>query len=401
MRIAVYHNLPSGGGKRALYEQVRGLSARHELDVYTLSCANHDFCDLRPYVRRHVVQPFSPLPLAHSPFGRLNQGIRAVDLWRLGKVQKQLADQIDAQGYHAVLVGNCQYSTSPALLQFLQTPSVYYCEEPPRIICEPRIPRPYTEFSRLQQMGNWFDPFPGVYRRTLARLDKASALSATSVLVNSAYSRESLYRAYGINAHVAYLGVDLKKFQPLGIAKGNFVLSVGAIHPLKGFDFLLHSLALIEADRRPRLCIVGNAVFAQEHAYLEKLADDLGVQVTFRTEVSDGELLTLYNQALFTVYAPVMEPFGFVSIESMACGTPVVGVREGGLRETVLDGETGILTDRDPRQFAQAVKSLVYDQERRQIFGLRGRAYVEERWSWERSVLNLERRLRSVVGVGA
>lgn len=398
MRIAVYHNLPSGGGKRALYEQVRGLIARHELDVYTLSCANHDFCDLRPHVHQYVVLPFDSLPLARSPFGRLNQGIRACDLWRLRETQKQLASQIDAQGYDVVLVGNCQYSTTPAVLQFLQTPSVYYCQEPPRVIYEPRILRPYTEFSSLQRIGNWLDPFPGIYRRTLARLDKASALSATSVLVNSAYSRESLYRTYGLYAHVAYLGVDLQRFRPLELAKGDFVLSVGAITPSKGFDFLLHSLSLIDADRRPKLCIVGNAVFAPECTYLQRLADDLGVQMTFRTQISDDELLTLYNQALFTVYTPIMEPFGFVAIESMACGTPVVGVREGGLRETVLDNVTGILTDRDPRQFAQAVEGLMHDEERRWLYGQRGRAYVEECWTWERSVCALESYLSQAGG---
>ena len=132
MKIAVYHNLPSGGGKRALYELTMRLANSHEIDVYTLTCAEHEFCDLRPYCRHHHVYPFLPLPLARRPFGRLNQGIRAVDLLRLRRVQRYIARDVDRRRYDVVFVHNCQYGQAPTLLRFLRTPSVYYCQEPPR-----------------------------------------------------------------------------------------------------------------------------------------------------------------------------------------------------------------------------------------------------------------------------
>ena len=90
MNIAVYHNLPSGGGKRALYEQVRRIAALHTVDVYTLSCAEHAFCDLRPYVREHHIEPFEPGHLFEHPIGRLNQGVRALDLRRLDRRQSDV-----------------------------------------------------------------------------------------------------------------------------------------------------------------------------------------------------------------------------------------------------------------------------------------------------------------------
>ena len=396
MRIAVYHNLPSGGGKRALYEMTKRLAAKHDVDVYTLSVAEHDFCDLRPHCNRHVVFPFQPLPLAHRPFGRLNQGIRSLDLLRLRTLQRRIANQIDAASYEVVFVHHCQYGQSPGLLDFLQTPSVYYCQEPPRQIYEPSVDRPYGHYSRAQRLGNLVDPFPSLYRRTLATLDHKNVRAADLVLINSAYSRESLYRTYGIFAHTCYLGVDTERFHPLALPKADFVLSVGTLNPRKGFDFLIQSLALMNSWERPRLTLASNHTEEHEQQYLAQLAVRLQVEVEFRSQVSDAQLLALYNQALSTVYAPIMEPFGFVPIESMACGTPVVGVREGGVRETIVHGVTGLLTERDPQAFATALSRVLVDPSLANELAQNGMHHVQELWTWEASLSQLEASLEAV-----
>lgn len=393
MRIAIYHNLPSGGGKRALCEVTRRLAESHEIDVYTLSSADHHFCDLRPFCDKHIVFRFKTLPLARRPFGRLNQGIRTVDLARLRALERRIAHQIDGKDYDVVFVHNCQYGQSPGVLSFLATPSVYYCQEPPRQLYEPRIPRPYNIFSLAQRVGNVFDPFPGLYRRTLGRLDRRNVSAADLVLVNSAYSRESLYRTYGIFSRVGYLGVDADHFRPLGLEEEDFVLSVGALRPNKGFDYLIRSLALGRPDHEPRLVIVSNAAHNHEQEYLSQLAASLGVSLSFRTAVPDEELVQLYNRAVLTVYAPVMEPFGLVPLESMACGTPVVGVREAGVRESVVDGVTGLLVDRDSREFAEAIQTLLDDNDRRTRYGQQAQAHVLNNWTWDRSVGRIEHHL--------
>jgi len=395
MNLAIYHNLPSGGGKRALFDMARRLAERHEIDVYTLSTAEHDFCDLRPYCRQHVVFPFQPLPLARRPFGRLNQGIRSADLLRLDALQRRVAARIDDGGYDVVFVHNCQFGQSPSLLKFLRTPSVYYCQEPPRQLYEPPLERPYNRLSTLQHLGKLVDPFPGLYRRTLRRLDRANTLAATIVLVNSHYSRETVYRTYGIFAHVGHLGVDTELFRPLSLDKEPLVVSVGALTPNKGFDLVIRSLAQIEAPQRPGLTIISNYVDTAEHGYLRDLAGASGVAVDFRAGVSDDALVEAYNRALLTVYAPVMEPFGFVPLESMACGTPVVGVREAGVRETIIHEATGLLVERDPEYFAAAIAGLASDPNRRASLGQQGRAYVQTEWRWDRSVQDVENHLSS------
>ena len=80
MRIALFHNTPSGGAKRAIYEWTRRLAANHLVDVYTLSSADHDFCDIRPFVEQHYIFEFQPRGLFGSPWGRLNQLQRWRDL---------------------------------------------------------------------------------------------------------------------------------------------------------------------------------------------------------------------------------------------------------------------------------------------------------------------------------
>ncbi|MCB9806641.1 glycosyltransferase [Candidatus Peribacteria bacterium] len=62
-----------------------------------------------------------------------------------------------------------------------------------------------------------------------------------------------------------------------------------------------------------------------------------------RESPSDSELRELIRGAEATIYIPVDEDFGMSPVESMSCGTPVIGVNDGGLKETIIDGETGFL----------------------------------------------------------
>jgi hypothetical protein len=102
MRIALFYNLPSGGAKRTIQEQVIRLGQKHQVDVYSLSTANHDFADLRPNVAHHLVFEFKPMPHFNSPFGRLNNLVRLVDLMRLRKLERKIAKQIRQGNYDGI-----------------------------------------------------------------------------------------------------------------------------------------------------------------------------------------------------------------------------------------------------------------------------------------------------------
>lgn len=396
MRIALFYDLPSGGAKRTVYDQVSRLAQRHTIDLFTTSQSNQSFADVRPFTRRIVIEPFAPGPLLRSPLGRLNQGMRSADILRYRGLMRRLASQINRGGYEVTLVHPCQVTFTPALLRFLGVPSLYYRHDMVRWLQDPPIPRPYDKKSGWRERANRIDPLIAAYRHLLISEDLSSMRSATRTVTNSYFMRESLHRLYGYAAQVCYHGVDADVFRPLGVPREPFVLSVGALQRTKGFDFLIESLARIEEAKRPPLVLVSNSRLEEEARFLSELAAARNVTVEFKTLVGQDELVNLYNRAACVVYAPVFESFGLVPLEAMACGTPVVGVCEGGVRETVIDEVTGRLVDRDAGEFAQATLSLLDDRQSAERLGKQAREHIEAHWTWENAIAALEKHLYEV-----
>jgi glycosyltransferase involved in cell wall biosynthesis len=80
-----------------------------------------------------------------------------------------------------------------------------------------------------------------------------------------------------------------------------------------------------------------------------------------------------------------LEPFGLVTLEALACGTPVVAVCEGGPREILVEGVTGRLVPRDEANFADALDALLADPKSAAQMGAHGRDDVRSNWTWEAS----------------
>jgi glycosyltransferase involved in cell wall biosynthesis len=397
MKLAVYHDLPSGGAKRVVYEVVQRLAARWEIDVYSLSTANESFCDVRPFTGRSRAFPFEPARLFESPFGRLNQLQRMSDLRRLGTLGREIAAEIDAGGYDAVWVHPCMWLQAPHVLRRLRTPSSFYVHEPMRWAYEPEILRPGQERSDWRRFADRLDPMHQLYRRAAIKADRENLNAATEILANSSFTAANVAQFYGRAAEVCYPGVDTELFAPLPQrTRAPWVLSVGEIRPSKGFDFLIEALSRIPAERRPPLRLVGNAVRSEEVEHVKSLASDRGVLLEIETNVGVQTLVERYNEAAMVVYAPIREPLGLVPLEALACETPVVGVAEGGVRETVADSETGLLTERDPQRFAAAVEKLLGDPELRDQLGREGRRRVLDGWSWDRAAEQIEASLVSL-----
>ncbi len=398
MKIAVWHNLPNGGGKRALYDHVRGLVDRgHAVEVWCPPTADRTYCSLGELATEHVV------PLSW-PIGRHSKIIAALRYGAgLGKISamnhhcRRCAEEINRIGFDLLFVNSCMFFGAAPIARYVRIPAVAFLQEPYRLLYEalPRLPWP-----ALDAVEGWWRSANYVRRRVddlvrtrgyrlQAREELRNARSFTSILVNSYFSRESFLRAYGIDANVCYLGVDTKLFGDKNGLRENFIVGIGSFTPAKNIQFVIRALVHLKPPR-PRLVWIGN--FAHE-AYLEELAQlARSEHVDFETKlrISDAELVSLLNRARMMAYAPRLEPFGYAPLEANACGLPVVAVAEGGVRETVIDGVNGILVEHDPRAMATAIQRLLDDPKYAYQLGENGRRLVAERWTLRHSVDRLE-----------
>ena len=397
MRIAVYENLPPGGALRSSYHLGLELLRRgHQLDLYRLTTyADKGSFDLGPHAGSVQIAAFRPL--AGSLDARLKEGHlfpRSYTLFGpLKRLQRRLAAKIRAGGYDAVLAHPDAMTYAPYVLRWLDgIPTVYYCQEPPRVNAERAIRRQHLE--NLAQSPRAIGAIrvleDGLVLERLAREDRATVRHPSVIAVNSVYSRERAWAAYARDAVVCYLGVDPAVFaapeprQP----RRREVLSVGAPIEAKNHLMVVEALACLPREGRPALRVVlprtGNA------EPLVAAARSAGVDLVVETDLDEPALAERYRAAVATVCAARLEPFGLTAVESMAAGTPVVAIREGGFRETVIDGVTGILVEPEPGDLAAAIGRLVADPTLVSEFGAAGLKHVADHWSWERSGGRLE-----------
>jgi glycosyltransferase involved in cell wall biosynthesis len=386
MKIGVFHNLPSGGAKRALFEHARGLKALgHRLDLYVVGTADDVFLPLEPFVTKIFREPFNERTPVGGPAGRILRFRRAV------RCHEQIAHAMNKEGYDLAYLHSCIVTGAPYVGRLLNMPTVYYCQEPLFHIGPVR--------ARIRNEGGARMDFThDIWNRLKQRQERTTVDAIARVLVNSYHSHEFAMQVWGINASVCYLGVDHLQFSPDGTAREDFILSVGALVPHKGFVFLIRSLALLPMERRPELVLVCNSQIAGQRDLVEAEARRLGVRLRIIVGVADNELVTWYRRAAVFAYASYLEPFGLAPIEAMACGTPVIAVREGGVRETVIDGKTGLLVDRNETVFAQTLDRLLSDQAERERLSNAGPPYVAQTWDWDRSMGNLLWQFEQAIG---
>lgn len=400
MRLALFHNLPSGGAKRALAGAARCLvRSGWRIDVFQPSTADDAFADFSAIAGR-----VECVPVTTSLRGIVSSTVRyvppiapfRVSLADLERAQAHIAALIDGGGYDAVVVEQDRFTMAPFVLRHLKSPAVYSCPQPSRL-----GEAVTADLEAKARRPGWRARAARVARRyttsKLVALDRRNATAARFVIANSCFSREVILRAYGIDATVCYPGVDVELFTPRAGPREEFVLSVGFLGPAKGHDFVLRSLARIEAGRRPPLVVIANGASTEWRGHVEKIARDLDVRLEIRILVSDAELVEAYRSARLLVYAPYLEPLGLAPVEAMACGTPVVAVREGGIRETVVDGATGILTDRDETAFADAVTGLLADEPARAGLGARGPEHVARRFTLQHAADRLARQVERAI----
>jgi glycosyltransferase involved in cell wall biosynthesis len=362
----VYHNLPSGGALRVLDSVLKQAGNTHQIELFIPETANDTFVPLSGHAKRtHRFDLRDPRTL-HGGY----EMVRSVP--RYGRL---IARAIDTGAFDVALVSASLVTQAPEVLPYLSTPSLYYAPEHRRSSYDREtLPAQRTTRDAI------FKRVQAPLRAWLKRFDRRATLRASRVFTHSEFAAANLTRVYGIIPEVVRLGVDTDLYRPLDLTREGFLLSVGALDPRKGHDFIIEAIAQLEDGRRPRMHVIADR--GEDGPRLTHLADARGVDLELHVDLPAEEVVRLYNRAGVLAAGQIDEPFGLVTLEAMACRTPVVAVDEGGLRESVVTGQTGLLVPRDPRRFADAIESVLRDSGLAERLGTAGREDVLQRWTW-------------------
>jgi glycosyltransferase involved in cell wall biosynthesis len=235
--------------------------------------------------------------------------------------------RLDLRRYRVgVFTGN---AAPLALLGRRPALGVIYCHTPPRYLFDQR-----EHFQR--RIPRVLRPLAHLLLRDLKRGYWQALQRADLVIANSHNTRGRLRDFLGVDAEIIYPPVHTSSLH--WIAPGDYYLSTARLDPLKRVDRIVDAF-LQMPDKR--LVVVSGG---SDEARLRRRAGH-APNIEFAGWVSDARLRELLGRCTATLYTPIDEDFGISPIESMAAGKPVIGVREGGLCETIVHEATGWLLD--------------------------------------------------------
>ncbi|MCO6187961.1 glycosyltransferase [Rhizobium sp. L1K21] len=247
-------------------------------------------------------------------------GIRPIALSMLFSRQKKKAAQYRLRIFSGVAAPFAAPEASRGL-------NVFYCHTPPRFLYDQRV-------HFLSRLPFAVRIFAAPVLRLFERRYRAAVTRMHVVVANSETTRLRISKFLGVESVVINPPVETSSFvwQP----PQGYYLSTARLSPLKRVDLI------VEAFRKmpdKRLIVVSGG---EELKRLRELAAG-ATNIEFLGWVNDDLLFRLISEAIATIYLPKDEDFGMSPVESMAAGKPVIGVAEGGLLETIIDGETGLL----------------------------------------------------------
>lgn len=227
---------------------------------------------------------------------------------------------------------------------------------------------------------------------------------ANCIVATSPQEQEALRTLVSEQGHIEVIpcGTDIENFQaiPKGEARSKLgfqpdekiVLYVGRFDPLKGLETLVRAVAqLKETQPASHVCLVivsgGDSTQSdsEEQQRIENMVQALGLaeQTKFAGPVGHDRLPLYYTAADVCVIPSNYEPFGLVAIEAMACGTPVVASAVGGLKFSIIPGETGLLVPpQDVEAFADAIDLILSDELWARKLRMQASERVQQNFSW-------------------
>ncbi len=215
--------------------------------------------------------------------------------------------------------------------------------------------------------------------RVLPALYRSTTFAAISDSTADALTGIGIDRSH---IHVIHLGLDALAFgDPTPESDEPTFTVLGRVARNKGIDRVLDAWEQVQPETGGRLVVVGDG---PERARLETRRQP-GVEFVGR--VSEAEKLRLLGESWLLVHGAYREGWGLVILEAAAQSTPTVAFDVEGVRDALIDGETGVMVD-TPEQFASAWLDLARDHRRRKAMGERARQRALD-YTWEATISEL------------
>lgn len=316
---------------------------------------------------------------------------------------------------YARLLSDIDYSTQVGLATRLERPEVAHVHNFTQFVPVLRKLNPGMRIA-LHMNCEWLTQLDE--EAMARRIETADVVLGSSNYITNLVTER--FPQYAERCRTLYNGFDQERFSPAPTSdaegrpsaedREDIVLFVGRISPEKGVHDLIDAFCRVAPSfPRAKLKLVGpvaalrrdfivdqsddplvrslGAVYDEGdyYEYLQRLIPSgLEDRIEFAGSVPQAELPRLYREGAFLVNPSYSESFGMTVVEALACETPVVAARVGGMQEIVEDGETGLFIERGNREdIASALARMLGDTALRERMGRAGRASVTRRFSWD------------------
>mgnify|MGYP001166979889 FL=1 len=252
------------------------------------------------------------------------------------------------------------------------------------------IHHPITKDHKLEMDNakNWKERLSSNRWHNFLPMQKRTASKLQNIICVSQSSKEDVITEFNVKEEritVIPNGIDIENFKPSSDSKTldfKIVTTASSDIPLKGLRHLILALPRVLRDYPlTRLTVIGKS---PKKSKLNKLIDDLNLEdkITFKSGISENEIVDIYHDSDIAVIPSLYEGFGFGAGEAMACGVPLISTDSGGLKQVI--GESALkIEPGSVQQIEESIIKLFNEEETRNELSKKGRERMEELFDWE------------------
>ena len=266
------------------------------------------------------------------------------------------------------------------------------------------IHHPITKDHKLEieNSANWKEKLSSMRWHNFLPMQKRVAPKLNKIICVSGPSKEDIVKEFLVDdkkIEVILNGIDINKFVPGSkdlIQVNRIITTASADIPLKGLKYLVLALPeILRSFPKTTLIVIGKSPSNSE---VSNIIDKLNLNniISFRSGISEDEIVDLYHSSEIAVIPSLYEGFGFGAGEAMACGVPLISTHSGGLKEVV--GESAVeIIPYSAEEIEKAVINLFNNREKMKELSEKGRQRMESKFDWKLAASSYESSFKDVI----